>query len=73
MPAKSRRWVGEMEEIAQTFAAVGLTPKILEGAADMYRFVGQTTLADRTPEEKTPLPTVMEMTGTFAETLGENS
>jgi len=69
MPAKSRRWVGEMEEIAQTFAAVGLTPKILEGAADIYRFVGQTALADRTPEETSPLPTAAEMTATLAESL----
>jgi 3-hydroxyisobutyrate dehydrogenase-like beta-hydroxyacid dehydrogenase len=45
MPMKSRRWVGEMEEIAQTFEQVGLTPKMLAGAADMYRFVGATDLA----------------------------
>ncbi|MFZ1755128.1 MAG: DUF1932 domain-containing protein [Caldilineaceae bacterium] len=51
MPPKSRRWVGEMEEIAATFAAVGLTPKIFEGAADIYRFVGGTALADRNPED----------------------
>jgi len=50
MPTRSRRWVGEMEEIAATFNAVGLTPKIYKGAADMYRFVGQTPLADETPE-----------------------
>jgi 3-hydroxyisobutyrate dehydrogenase-like beta-hydroxyacid dehydrogenase len=51
MPPKARRWVGEMEEIASTFEAVGLTPKILLGAADIYRFVGDTTLADRNPED----------------------
>lgn len=50
MPTKSRRWVGEMEEIAATFDAVGLTARIYQGAADMYRFVGQTPLADETPE-----------------------
>ena len=51
MPPKSRRWVGEMEEIAATFGAVGLTPKIFEGAADIYRFVGGTVLADRKTED----------------------
>ncbi|MFC2020241.1 DUF1932 domain-containing protein [Chloroflexota bacterium] len=50
VPSKSRRWIGEMEEIAKTFASVGLTPKILEGAADLYRFVGENPLADETPE-----------------------
>jgi len=50
MPSKSRRWVGEMEEIAKTFEDVGLTPRIFQGAADIYRFVGETALADETPE-----------------------
>ena len=39
MPPKAYRWVGEMEEIARTFADVGLTPLIFQGAADLYRFV----------------------------------
>ncbi|HEX6548071.1 MAG TPA: DUF1932 domain-containing protein [Candidatus Dormibacteraeota bacterium] len=39
MRGKAYRWVGEMEEIAATFAAVGLTPKVLEGAAEIYRLV----------------------------------
>ena len=60
MPSKSRRWVGEMEEIAATMAGVGLTPKFHEGAADIYRFVGGTALADRTPEEP-DAPTLEEM------------
>jgi 3-hydroxyisobutyrate dehydrogenase-like beta-hydroxyacid dehydrogenase len=50
VPNRARRWVGEMEEIAKTFASVGLTPKILEGAADLYRFVGKNPVADETPE-----------------------
>ena len=51
MPRRARRWVGEMEEIAATFAAIGLTPRILQGAADLYRFVGETPLADQTSRE----------------------
>ncbi|MEE8413479.1 MAG: DUF1932 domain-containing protein [Dehalococcoidales bacterium] len=50
IPSKSKRWIGEMEEIAKTFADVGLTPKILEGAADIYRFVGNNQVSDETPE-----------------------
>lgn len=51
MPPKSQRWVGEMEEIAATMAGVGLTPKFHEAAADIYRFVGDTPLAQRAPED----------------------
>jgi 3-hydroxyisobutyrate dehydrogenase-like beta-hydroxyacid dehydrogenase len=54
MPNRARRWIGEMEEIAATFAALGLTPRILEGAADMYRLVGDTPLADQTSREPNP-------------------
>jgi 3-hydroxyisobutyrate dehydrogenase-like beta-hydroxyacid dehydrogenase len=69
MPAKSRRWIGEMEEISQTFAQVGLTPKMLAGAAEMYRFVGDTALADRTPEDPDPLPALDEMISLLARHL----
>ena len=69
IPTKSRRWVGEMEEISRTFEHVGLTPKMLAGAADMYRFVGQTELADRTPEDPTPLPSLTEMISILARSL----
>ncbi|HLZ58944.1 MAG TPA: DUF1932 domain-containing protein [Ktedonosporobacter sp.] len=50
MPPKAGRWVSEMEEIAATFADLGLPPQMLEGAAAMYRLVGQTELAHETPE-----------------------
>jgi 3-hydroxyisobutyrate dehydrogenase-like beta-hydroxyacid dehydrogenase len=67
MPHRSRRWIGEMEEIALTFNTLGMTPKILEGAADMYRFVGGTKLADQTPREPNPpLDTILD---TLVETL----
>jgi 3-hydroxyisobutyrate dehydrogenase-like beta-hydroxyacid dehydrogenase len=61
MPEKSRRWVGEMEEIAKTFERIGLTPKIHTGAADIYRFVGKTDLAERTPEDPTPRPSLSQI------------
>ena len=54
MPRRARRWVGEMEEIAATFEHLGLTPRILQGAADMFRFVGETPLADQTSREPDP-------------------
>jgi 3-hydroxyisobutyrate dehydrogenase-like beta-hydroxyacid dehydrogenase len=54
MPRRARRWVGEMEEIAKTFADAGLTPRMLLGAADMYRLTGETALANQTSREPDP-------------------
>ena len=54
MPNRARRWVGEMEEIAKTFNDLGMTPNILQGAADMYALVSQTPLADLTSRDPNP-------------------
>jgi len=54
MPNRARRWVGEMEEIAATFEGVGMTPRILLGATDMYTLVGETQLADLTSRDPSP-------------------
>jgi hypothetical protein len=59
MPNRARRWVGEMEEIARTFQDLGMTPNILQGAADMYTLVGETSLADLTSRD--PNPTLEEV------------
>jgi len=72
MPMKSRRWVGEMEEIAKTFEHVGLSPKVFAGAADIYRFVGETELADRNPEDPGPLPTLDQLVSALVGHLSES-
>ncbi len=69
MPPKARRWIGEMEEISATFAHVGLTPNILTGAADMYRFVGDTHLADLPPEARDEFPNLAELIVILANNL----
>ncbi|MGH1481515.1 MAG: DUF1932 domain-containing protein [Geminicoccales bacterium] len=51
MIPKAHRWVGEMEEIAKTFKAAGVTPSIFEGAADVYQDVAKTSLANVSQEE----------------------
>lgn len=66
MPPKANRWIGEMEEISATFEHVGLTPKILAGAADMYRFVGETHLAELPPEARDKFPTLEELIAILA-------
>ena len=43
-----------MEESAATFEELGLTPRILLGAADLYRLVSETSLADQTSREPNP-------------------
>ncbi len=49
MPSKAHRWVGEMEEIAACFADLGMTPGILNGAAEMYRFIAGTPIGRESP------------------------
>ena len=42
LPADAGRWIGEMEQIAETYASVGVTPNYHRGAADMYRLLDST-------------------------------
>lgn len=72
MPVKARRWVGEMEEIAKTFGDLGLTPKMYEGAAEMYRLVSETALADETPETRDQSRTLGQVIEILAGQLGKN-
>jgi 3-hydroxyisobutyrate dehydrogenase-like beta-hydroxyacid dehydrogenase len=51
MVPKAHRWVGEMEEIARTFEAIGLTPLTFEGAAALYAFVAGTAPGRISPED----------------------
>jgi 3-hydroxyisobutyrate dehydrogenase-like beta-hydroxyacid dehydrogenase len=69
MPPKAYRWVGEMEEIARTFADLGLPPQMLEGAAALYRLVEQTELGTETPEERHRGQSLVEVTAILAEAL----
>lgn len=69
MPPKAYRWVGEMEEIARTFADLGLPSQMLEGAAALYRLVEQTELGVETPEERHRGQGLAEVTGILADAL----
>lgn len=73
MPTKARRWIGEMEEIAKTFEDVGLTPKIYQGAAELYEFVGKSSLADETFESRDKNRTLIEMIDILKDTLEKTS
>lgn len=50
LPADAGRWVGEMDEIAKTFASVGLTSGFHQGAADMFRLLDSTPFGRETRE-----------------------
>jgi len=48
LPADSGRWVGEMEEIARTFAEAGVTSGFHDGAAEIFRVLSRTPFANET-------------------------
>jgi 3-hydroxyisobutyrate dehydrogenase-like beta-hydroxyacid dehydrogenase len=52
MPPKAYRWVPEMLEISKTLDSAGITPKVFQGAADIYAFVAATALGQETPENR---------------------
>ena len=54
LPSNAHRWVGEMEEIASTFAKVGVTSHFHLGAAAIYRLLQATSFANESPETIDP-------------------
>jgi 3-hydroxyisobutyrate dehydrogenase-like beta-hydroxyacid dehydrogenase len=69
MPPKAHRWIGEMEEIAATFEQVGLTPRMLLGAADMYRWIATTEPDHETPESRDKNRDLDDLVAALAESL----
>ena len=62
LPTLSGRYIGEMEQIAETFASIGLPAGFHDAAAEMFRLINQTPLASERREEidadRTPLDTL---------------
>lgn len=71
MPPKAYRWVGEMEEIAQTFADLGLPPQMHQGAASLYRFIEGTILGAEIPEQRQRGQTLEDVISILASELVE--
>jgi len=67
VPPTSRRWIGEMEEIAKTFDDVGLTPDMFTGAAAIFTHVGSSKLADETPENRDQDRTLDDLVAALSE------
>ena len=62
LSAKAFRWVGEMEEIAKTYAEAGVTSHFHEGAADVFRTIAESEIGHERPE-------TIDQSRTLAETI----
>ncbi len=69
LPSVAARYMGEMEEIAATFSAAGVTPKFHQGALDVYRLLAKTPFASETPDTIDSSRTLEEAARTFAKHL----
>jgi 3-hydroxyisobutyrate dehydrogenase-like beta-hydroxyacid dehydrogenase len=54
LPLDAARWIGEMEEIAKTFAAAGVTPLFHDGAREIFQLLATTSIAGETRETVDP-------------------
>ena len=71
MPPKAHRWVPEMLEIAKTFGGAGMTPRMFEGAADMYTFIAATAVGRETPENRDKSRTGQDVVRLLADERGK--
>lgn len=69
LPTLSGRYIGEMEQIAETFASIGLPAGFHEASAAMFRLINETPLASERREEidadRTPLDTLKVIVDTL--------
>ena len=74
LPANAGRWIGEMEEIAETFEAAGVTPQFHHGAAEIFRLLDSTPFAGESPEtidrSRTLKDTIKEVSRRLPERAG---
>ena len=71
LPANAGRWIGEMEEIAETFETAGVTPGFHRGAAEVFRLLDSTPFATESPETIDHTRTLKETIQATAERLQE--
>jgi 3-hydroxyisobutyrate dehydrogenase-like beta-hydroxyacid dehydrogenase len=63
------RWVGEMEQIAETFGSAGVTPLMHKGAADVFRLIDSSPLGVETRETADRSRTLDQTLAIYTETL----
>lgn len=69
LPADAGRWAPEMDEIAKTFAAAGVTDGFHRAAGDIYRLMARTPIAAETRETLDQRRTLEEALAIFADQL----
>ena len=72
LPLDAARWVGEMHEISDTFAAAGLPDDFHRGAAEVFELLARTPIATETRETVDPSRTLDDALEIFAATLVSN-
>jgi len=71
MPPKAYRWVPEMLEISKTLSSAGITPKVFQGAAEIFDFVAGTPLGKETPETRDKGRTGKDVVRSLAQARGK--
>lgn len=69
LAADAERWSGEMDEIARTYAATGLTPDFHRGASEIFRILAASPLGRETRETRPQQRTLEEALSAFEEAL----
>ncbi len=73
-PPKAYRWVGEVEEIAKTFEAIGLPGETCIGGAKMFKIISESPLGEEVVENRkrgTTLEDCSVMTAKYLESLAK--
>ena len=69
LPLDAERWIGEMHEISETFAAVGLPAEFHQGAAAVFELLARTSIAAETRETVDTSRTLDDALEIYAATL----
>jgi 3-hydroxyisobutyrate dehydrogenase-like beta-hydroxyacid dehydrogenase len=69
LPCDAGRWVGEMEQIAETFGSAGVTPLMHKGAAEVFRLLDASPLGIETRETQDKNRTLDQALAIYADTL----
>jgi len=69
LPTLSGRYIGEMEQVAETFEAIGLPGDIHRGAAELFRLLNDSPLAAERRDEIDAERTVPDTLRALAQTL----